>query len=118
MADDEGRQSGSDATEADLAKRFSRLNRALDQEREERVRAEVPGRSGATGYALAVRLGSEFVAAVIVGVALGWGLDSVAGTAPWGLIVFLLLGFAAGVMNVLRAAGRMTTPTSRSGTGE
>jgi ATP synthase protein I len=26
-------------------------------------------------------------------------------TSPWGLIVFLLLGFAAGVLNVVRAAG-------------
>ncbi|TIS88531.1 MAG: ATP F0F1 synthase subunit I, partial [Mesorhizobium sp.] len=28
-----------------------------------------------------------------------------AGTSPWGLIVFLLLGFGAGVLNVMRSAG-------------
>jgi ATP synthase protein I len=28
-----------------------------------------------------------------------------AGTSPWGLIIFLLLGFGAGVLNVLRSAG-------------
>ena len=35
--------------------------------------------------------------------ALGWGLDRLAGTSPWGLIGFLLLGFCAGVLNVVRA---------------
>jgi ATP synthase protein I len=55
-------------------------------------------------------LASEFVAGVLVGAALGWGLDKVAGTSPWGLISLLLLGFCAGVLNVVRAAGRMSTP--------
>jgi ATP synthase protein I len=41
----------------------------------------------------------------VVGVGLGWFLDRVAGTSPWGLIVGLLLGFGAGVLNVLRSAG-------------
>ena len=53
-------------------------------------------------------MASEFVAGVLVGAALGWALDWVAGTSPWGLIGFLLLGFAAGVVNVVRGAGRMS----------
>ena len=40
-----------------------------------------------------------------MGVGLGWIIDRLAGTSPWGLIVFLLLGFGAGVLNVLRSAG-------------
>ena len=40
-----------------------------------------------------------------VGAAIGWLLDRWLGISPWGLIVFLLLGFAAGVLNVMRAAG-------------
>jgi len=32
-------------------------------------------------------------------------VDRLAGTSPWGLIIFLLLGFCAGVLNVLRSAG-------------
>lgn len=46
---------------------------------------------------------------MLVGVALGWGLDSVAGTSPWGLIVFMMLGFAAGVVNVIRSSSSMNT---------
>ena len=37
--------------------------------------------------------------------ALGWGFDRLFGTSPWGLVVFLLLGFAAGLLSVMRSAG-------------
>jgi ATP synthase protein I len=45
------------------------------------------------------------VAAVLAGAGLGWLIDRWLGTSPWGFIVLLLLGFAAGVVNVIRAAG-------------
>jgi ATP synthase protein I len=51
------------------------------------------------------RLSTELVGGVIVGAGIGWLLDRWLGISPWGLIVFLLLGFAAGVLNVMRAAG-------------
>ena len=41
----------------------------------------------------------------MVGAGLGWLIDRWLGISPWGLIVFLLLGFAAGVLNVMRSAG-------------
>ena len=54
----------------------------------------------ASAMARGFRLSTELVAAFI-----GWLLDRWLGISPWGLIVFLLLGFAAGVLNVMRAAG-------------
>ena len=63
------------------------------------------GTSGAAGYGQAMKLSSEFIAGIAVGAGLGWVIDRLAGTSPWGLIVFLLLGFGAGVLNVLRSAG-------------
>jgi ATP synthase protein I len=63
------------------------------------------------GFAEALKLSSEFVSAIIVGALLGYFLDRLAGTGPWGMIIFLLLGFCAGVLNVLRVAGRVSTPT-------
>jgi ATP synthase protein I len=62
------------------------------------------------GYSQALKLSSEFVAAVIVGAMIGYLLDLALPTKPWGLIVFLLLGFCAGVLNVLRAAGKVSSP--------
>ena len=54
---------------------------------------------------MALRLSSEFVAGVLLGGLIGWLVDHFAGTSPWGLIVFLLLGFGAGTLNTMRAAG-------------
>ena len=54
---------------------------------------------------MAMRLGADFVAGIVVGAALGLGFDRLFGTSPWGLMVFLLLGFAAGILSVLRTAG-------------
>jgi ATP synthase protein I len=45
------------------------------------------------------------IAGVIVGAGIGWGFDRLLSTSPFGFIVFLLLGFVAGVVNVVRSAG-------------
>jgi len=63
------------------------------------------GSGSVAGYGQAMKLSSEFIAGIAVGAGLGWVIDKVAGTSPWGLIIFLLLGFGAGVLNVLRSAG-------------
>ena len=55
--------------------------------------------------AVGLRLSSELVAGVVVGTILGWVFDRLLSTSPWGLNVFMLLGFVAGVMNVMRSAG-------------
>src|SRR4051794_4258930 len=61
--------------------------------------------SDPSAIARGFRLSTELVAGVLVGAAIGWGLDRLLGISPWGMIVFLLLGFAAGVLNVARTAG-------------
>ena len=60
----------------------------------------------------AFRMSTEFVAGVIAGGGLGYLLDRVAGTSPWGLIVLLLLGFGAGVYNVMGASGFLDAPSA------
>ncbi|MGF7156873.1 AtpZ/AtpI family protein [Bartonella heixiaziensis] len=55
--------------------------------------------------ARAVKLSSEFLASIIVGVVLGLGFDKLVGSLPWGLVFFLFLGFAAGVLSILRSVG-------------
>jgi ATP synthase protein I len=91
--------------EAALSARLRRLGDELGRDQpKESPQAEAPS-SGSMGSGLArgLRLSTELVAGVLVGAGLGWALDRWLGISPWGLIVFLLLGFAAGVRNVVRA---------------
>jgi ATP synthase protein I len=69
------------------------------------------------GYAWAFRLASEFFAGIVVGGMIGWLIDRFAGTSPWGLIVFLLVGFAAGVLNVVRGAAAYGPGTGGDSSG-
>ena len=55
----------------------------------------------------AFKLGTELVAAVVVGTIIGFILDSWFDTKPWFIIIFFFLGTAAGLLNVIRAANRM-----------
>ena len=56
-----------------------------------------------SGLGMALKVGVEFVSAVGVGVAIGLLLDYWLETKPWLMIVFFLLGSAAGFLNIFRA---------------
>ena len=55
----------------------------------------------------AMKIGTELVAAVVVGTTLGYILDNWFGTKPWLTISFFLIGVAAGILNVIRSAKNM-----------
>lgn len=96
-----------------LEERLKRLDSSLASRQKTRDGAdadEARASASRNGYAVAMKLSSEFVAAIIVGAILGYLLDHFAGTGPWGMIVLLLLGFCAGVLNVMRAAGMVASP--------
>jgi ATP synthase protein I len=104
---------GSQKREDDaLRARLNRLSEALAAQVASEAQASARGRGregdsfsgGRLGNALslAFRVLSEFVAAVMVGTAMGWGLDRLLGTSPILLIVFLLIGAAAGFWDVFR----------------
>lgn len=91
-----------------LSRRLRDLDRRLDAKQAEQAsEQQLEQASPQPGWGMALRLGADFVAGVVVGAALGWGIDKLFGTSPWGLIVFLLLGFVAGILSVLRTAGLM-----------
>jgi ATP synthase protein I len=98
--------------EAALSARLQRLGEGLARQRavETSKDASEDRAATASGYAKGFRLSSELVAGVIVGAGLGWLVDRWFGITPWGLIIFLLLGFAAGVLNVMRSAGVVASP--------
>ena len=55
----------------------------------------------------AFRLGTELVAAVVVGTIIGFILDNWFGTKPWFIITFFFIGVIAGMLNVIRVAKNM-----------
>lgn len=83
----------------DLDARLRKAREGQDRRQQPSRYARIP--QGPLG--IAFRIGTELVAAMIVGVGGGLLLDRWLGTAPWGLVVLFFLGAAAGVLNVYRA---------------
>ncbi|HEX7563694.1 MAG TPA: AtpZ/AtpI family protein [Bradyrhizobium sp.] len=115
-----GSRDQSSPDEAALSARLGSLDHRLSEIRDSRkIRTDQPGAEGGDGVArasamaLGFRLSSELIAGVVVGALLGWAFDRLLSTSPWGLIVFVLLGFTAGVVNVVRSAGAAPDRTSR-----
>ncbi|HMH60437.1 MAG TPA: AtpZ/AtpI family protein [Bradyrhizobium sp.] len=115
-----GSRDRSSPDEAALSARLGSLDHRLSEIRGSRkIGTDQSGneqdnaQAKASAMAVGLRLSSELVAGVLVGAALGWGFDRLLSTSPWGLIVFLLLGFTAGVINVMRAAGVMAKQSER-----
>lgn len=98
-----------------LRARLEKLSAAL-RKREDDRREDMAGKSaveGSFGRAMSVGLTvfSEFVAAILVGAVIGWQSDVWFGTTPWLLIVFLMLGTAAGFWNLYRVAAPKEPPS-------
>ena len=95
---DEDRKARMEALEAKLAGK--------------RVR-EAPTRHQDEHYSqaqMAWRMVIELVSGLAIGFGMGFGLDRVFGTEPWLMIVFTLLGFAAGIKTMMRTAREMSVP--------
>jgi ATP synthase protein I len=75
-----------------------------------------PPKATSQGSAMAdaLRLSTELVGGILVGSAIGYGLDHYFGTWPKLFILFFLLGSAAGMMNVVRTAMKQKTPPAPS----
>lgn len=75
----------------------------LDDARKTRKSKEAPKRKN-SGLNVAFKIATDLVAAIAVGVGIGWGLDSWLSTKPLFLLIFFLIGTAAGLLNVIRTA--------------
>ncbi len=90
---------------------LKRLGQRIDEagrKRSEPARGAAPSALG-----IAFRFGAEMISAILVGGALGWGIDwsfdhwTSVHTRPWGLVVMFVVGAAAGIRNVMRAANEI-----------
>src|SRR5438128_2074041 len=91
---------------------LARLGERLDRARERRAGDRTTGEdasAGQRGMAVGLRIGVEFVVAVVVATGLGWALDRWLGTRPWGTIILFFLGVGAGMLSVYRAVTGIET---------
>jgi ATP synthase protein I len=95
-----------DAFAARVSELGERLGR-VKSDRQARAQTEFDAQARGRGMAYGLRMAAELVSSVLVGGLIGWGLDRWLGSRPWLFLLFFLLGFAAGVLNVLRAYERM-----------
>lgn len=72
--------------------------------RQRRGVTNAEGRAETRGWAV----GIEFVGTVLVATFIGWAIDNWSGldSAPWGMIVLLVLGFAAGVRRAVQTSAQ------------
>ena len=62
---------------------------------------------GMSGLGFGMRIGLEFASGTVVGFLMGWGIDTYFKTTPWFLLIFTLLGFCAGMLNIYRVVNNI-----------
>ncbi len=81
----------------------ARIQAAKDRRETEKGSDTKKNTEKSTATRMALRAGTDMVAAIMVGTFLGYWLDSWLGTRPWFMILLLFLGFAAGFLNIYRS---------------
>ena len=102
--DTDGRPDSTKGVTRDLASRIASAKREREIEDHKASGEASPEMSG---MARGMRIGTEFIAAILVGAVIGYLIDLGLGTSPWGLLIMLMVGFAAGILNVTRVVAQM-----------
>ncbi len=100
---------------ASIRARAGEIDKRLDEARaritpkptvDPRVRGQAMGQG--------LRIAVDLVVGVAIGGFVGWCLDRYFGTAPWWMVVFLMLGFTASMMNIIRTARKLQAQAEAS----
>lgn len=92
----------------DLSAFGDKIKKARETEESRRIWRKEFDKAPQSALGLAFRVSVELVSALAVGLAIGLVLDHWLDTSPFLMVLFLILGFAAGLMNVYRVAKGMT----------
>lgn len=87
----------------------ARLKAARERE-DERNRPHVSGADA--NYRSGNRVLADLLGGLLGGAVLGWLVDALAGTTPWGLLVGLFLGIVVAFRNIFRMANKRSDDTS------
>lgn len=87
--------------------RIDALEQRLKAAREREEQRNVPVKTESdANYRIGNRVLGELVGGLVGGAFLGWVIDQVAGTRPWGLLVMLFMGVIVAFRNIIRIASR------------
>ena len=91
--------------------------KALDEKLKALRKTQEPEAPKETHYEAAQqgwRMVIELVAGIVIGFVIGYGLDLILGTLPIMLVIWTLLGFAAGVRTMMRTAAEVQEKAARA----
>ncbi|NKB48155.1 MAG: hypothetical protein GKS02_02205 [Alphaproteobacteria bacterium] len=83
-----------------------RVKAAQDRNSGVSTKRSPPTSFAGSGMGAGLRVGVDLVVGVGVGAGIGWGLDFWLGTKPFLLALFIILGFVAGLLNVIRTTNQ------------
>ena len=95
-----------------------RLKAAQDRNADVSKKRSAAASYAGSGMGVGVKVGVDLVVGVGVGAGIGWGLDWWLGTKPFLLALFIILGFVAGLLNVIRTANQSFKPSSTDDTDQ
>ena len=104
-------------SEDDQKQRLSQLEARIAAAKKTQAPAERADKHYSQGE-LAWRMVIEMTAGIAIGFGIGYGLDSLFGTIPIFLVLFTLLGFAAGVKTMMRSAAEIQQQTLANQAGD
>lgn len=106
-----------DLTDDELTARLAALDAKIKQAKHAPQETSAP-EDGHAQAQLAWRMVIELVAGIGIGFGIGYGIDTLAGTKPIFLVIFIFLGLAAGVKTMMRSAQEVQEKGTRAGAAD
>ena len=107
-----------DPEQNDLSERIAKAQAERDAREAKKAKREEDMENMNSGAGLALRYGAEMAGSVVIGLLIGFYFDKFFGTEPWGLLVWLGFGLAAGILSVIRAYRQLTAYAETQGTDQ
>ena len=102
----------------DLSERIAKAQSDRDMREARKRKREADQENVNSGAGLALRYGAEMAGCIVIGLLIGLWFDKAFGTKPWGLLVWLGFGLAAGILSVIRAYRQITAYAELHGTDQ
>ncbi|HWJ89220.1 MAG TPA: AtpZ/AtpI family protein [Pelagibacterium sp.] len=105
--DDDPAENKPSPSQSETSELAARIRKAQQARASATAGGQTSGQGDMSMLARGLRIGAEFVAAILVGSGIGYLIDLLAGTSPWALLIMFMLGFGAGILNVTRVVAEL-----------